>query len=543
MTNSMAVQRAAYDVEATTPTQEVVSCRGNAFITRVRVVDGRVDEAWSTGRMVRNVDVLLKGELDARGRPGFVHQAHCLCNDGHALAAIRAVENLAGVTVPHSAVLVRRLVQSLRCIQEHLLHFYQFHIADWANLDAALRADPAKAAALSPFPGDDPAGFPMVRERLRGLAEARGETGGASSEDGYRGPDELHLLLYRHALDAIRIGVSLQAALGLLECGPKGFKAYRIGGLPENLDLSGPALERLRGTLAACREFVCEVFPDDLARLARAYPSCAASGAGGTFLTWDDVIGSGLISPSGDAAAWRPAVPDPAAVHEEREPDWQGLDRHCYRLFADRGEPVFRWGDGAYFWLPAPRHGGTACEVGPLARVLGGWFDGDRALRQVLPAALNDCGLSFGALNSTMGRVLARGIESAALMRSLEDRLDELDVLLSRGTDRSVDFGLPASGIGVGRVEVPRGTLTHTIRWGNGRILNHDYLIPSLWNFSPRGTDGVLGPLERALIGTPVADVDNPVEILRTVHELDPCNDCHVVVDDRDTGRITLTTA
>ena len=542
MTNSMAVERAVSDAEAVGPSREVIACRGNAFVTRVRLADGRVEEAWSTGRMTRNMNVILRGELDAEGRPGFVHQAHCLCNDGHALAAIRAVEDLAGVTLPHSAVLVRRLVQSLRCIQEHLLHFYQFHIADWANLDAALRADPARAASLSSFPGDALDGFPMVKEQLRGLAEARGEDGCRFSEDAYRGSDELHLLLYRHALESLRAGAALQSALAVLGCTPKGFKAYRIGGLPDDLDLSGRALARLRAALSPCREFVCSVFPADLARLARVYSSWGGLGAGEAFLTWDDVAGSGLITPSGEAGAWRLAAPEAEAVREEREPDWRGLDRHHYRLFADRGDPLFRWDDGAYFWLPAPRHGETACEAGPLARVLGGLLGGG-AERRELADALDGCGLSMDAMNSTLGRVVARGVESAALMHSLWGWLDELESLLAGKAVRSVDFDLPASGVGVGRVEVPRGTLAHTIRWGNGRILNHDYLIPSLWNFSPRDGRGVRGPLERALVGTPVADPDRPVEVLRTLHELDPCNDCHVVVDDRDTGRITLAKA
>jgi Ni,Fe-hydrogenase I large subunit len=540
----MAVRTAVAETEAAARERETVSCLGNAFVTRVRLADGAVDEAWSTGRMMRNVDVLLKGELDAGGRPGFVHQAHCLCNDGHALAAIRAVEDLARVRIPHSAVLVRRLVQSLRCMQEHLLHFYQFHLADWASLDRALRADPARAATLAPRPGEDAAHFREVRDRLHGLAQARGDAeAGARHGGAYRGADELHLLLHGHALDAVRTGRTLQAALALLGCGPKGFTAYRIGGLPEDLDLGAENLARLRALLDGCREFLCTVFPADLARLARAYPAWTGIGAGGPLLAWDDATGKGLVDPARGEAAWTLARPDEDAVREEREPDWRGADRHRYRLFADRGEPSFVWGEGVYFWLPAPRHGEAACEVGPLARVMTGALSEDRAVKRALSGLLGGCGLSMAAMNSTLGRVLSRGAESSALMRSLPGLLDELEGVPAGKADRRVDFGLPSSGTGIGRVEVPRGTLAHAVRWGNGRIINHDYLIPSLWNFSPRDARGVRGPLERALVGTPVADPDHPVEILRTLHQLDPCNACHVVVEDRDTGRITLATA
>lgn len=543
MTNSISVRTAGHAAGVGRGFGTEVLCRGNAFVTRVRLVDGLVDEVWSTGRMVRNMDVLLRGKLDDCGRPDFVHQAHCLCNDGHALAAIRAVEDMAGVVLPHSAVLVRRLVQSLRCIQEHLLHFYQFHISDWADLDAALLADPSRAASLASSPGEDRAHFLTVGKQLQGLAKAQGEIGIRSGPgNGYPGAEELHLLLYGHALEALRVGAGLRTALELLDCGPKGFRAYRIGGLPDDLNLDGAVLERLRTALEDCREFVETVFPHDVKRLAGTYASWAELGSGHALLTWDELLGNELIIPD-SAGGWLLSPPDGTVIREEREPNWNGEDRGRYRLFADGNEPRFRWGKGSYFWLPAPRHDAFACEVGPLARVLGGGCGGNRGMEYALRTMLGGCGLPMSAMNSTMGRILARGIECAALMRSLPGLVDELEGALAGEASHRVDFSLPSAGIGVGRVEVPRGTLTHTLRWGNGRILNHDYLIPSLWNFSPRDTDGRRGPLERALVGTPVADAEHPVEVLRTLHQLDPCNVCHVVIENRDTGRITMTTA
>lgn len=540
MTNSVAFQAARLHADTGAKDRKVVSCRGNAFVTRVRLVNGVVDEAWSTGRMTRNMEVLLKGRLDAQGRPDFAHQAHCLCNDGHALAAIRAVEDLAGISAPQSAVLVRRLVQSLRCIQEHLLHVYQFHLADWVSLDQALRADPVQASAMAESPGEDAAHFRSVQERWRVLAETRGTP---PPESSYRGPAELHLLLCGHALASLRACSSLQNALGLLGCGPKGFKAYHIGGLSEDFDLSADMLGRLRAVLAVCRDFICTVFSADLARLAQAYALCGGQETKGAFLTGDDVTGCCIIRPADSADGWHMAGSNDAAVQEEREPDWDDGDRAYYRLQGSNGDPRFHWGEGGYFWLPAPRNQGAACEVGPLARVLSGWLSGDGDIRRELASMLDGAGLTLGAMHSGAGRLLSRGIESAALMRAAFGWLDTLDRLPPAENVRAVDFRLPESGIGVGRVEVPRGALTHTITWGDGRILQHDYLIPSLWNFSPRDSSGVRGPLERALMGTPVANTDHPVELLRTLHELDPCNECHVVIEDRDAGRTILATA
>ena len=539
MTNSTSAQTIGRTARANLG-MPVVCCPGNAFVTRVRLEDGRVDEAWSTGRMMRNTGVLLRGELDAQGRPRFVTQPHCLCNDGHALAAIKAIEDLAGVTLPHSAVLVRRLVQSMRCIQEHLLHFYQFHIADWVNVNAALRADPARSARLESQKGEADADFSVVRDRVRALAKL---FSGKTQEAGYRGADELHLLLYAHSMQAVAVGKSLQTALGILGCGSKGFQAYRLGGLPDDLDLGKEALKGLRASIEACRGFITDVFPLDLTRLARVYGSWADEGKGNAFLTWCGRERGRLIVSDSRRASWQFSLSDGAAVREESEPGWSGRDRRRYRLSADPEEPSFQWGQDESYWLPAPRHGDRACEVGPLARVLDGWLGGRSPVMRALSAMLDGSALPMEAMNSTLGRVLARGIESAALMESMSGWVDELESSLAEDDRRTATFGMPASGTGVGHVEVPRGILTHTITWDRGRIVNHDYLIPSLWNFSPRDTLGGAGPLERALVGTPVADPERPVEILRTLHQLDPCNDCHVVVEDYDTGRTFLATA
>ncbi|MGE4552661.1 MAG: nickel-dependent hydrogenase large subunit, partial [Desulfovibrionaceae bacterium] len=518
-----------------------IPCPGNAFVVRVRLVRGRVDEAWSTGRMLRNANVLLRGELDDQGQPRFAQQAHCLCNDGHALAAVRALEALAGVTPPRPARLVRSLVQACRCIQEHLLHVYHFHLSDWAGRETALRADPAAAARLTTqltdpladHPDENAAYFRRAQDRLRALAREPGAE--APAPDGHpdlRGPDELHLVFRAHALDSLRTGAELTAALDLLGCGPDGFKPYCLGGPPEDLDLGAEVRRQLGERLRRCRAFIDQTFLPDLTRLARAHAHWAHIGAGRAFLSCDDFLlpgedaplfPGGLVVPAPGAggetggSAWRALRAD-GPVREEAEPRWSPADRDRYRLRPDGRGPGFRWGQGEFAWLPAPRLGREAgddasepdfeaCEAGPLARVLGAWVRGREPVRRVVRRTLDACGLGPAALNSTLGRVLARGMEASVLAEAALAWLDELDP--SDGPDPARAPGraavrLPSSGQGTGRVEVPRGMLTHTIRLEDRRIAAHDYRIPTLWNFSPRDSHGRRGPLEQALLGTPV---------------------------------------
>ena len=538
-------------------TRQKIACAGNAFITCVRLSGGRVDEAWSTGKMVRDTKALLKRKVDSRGRPQFVQQPHCLCNDGHALAAARAIENLAGMEPPRAALLVRSLIQALRTIQEHLLHVYQFNLSDWASLSRALRADPAKAARLYGDQDRDVDYFRMTQVRLSALADSLGP-GEVSGKTGlcldFHGPDEFHLALYAHGFDSLATGGRINEALKLLGCKGKMFMAYQAGGLPENMDLGEDMRQRLREILEFCLDFVERIFLADLELIASVYPHWAKIGAGQAFMSCGDHIRpfaqgplfpGGVVLPGGGGGSdsWV-AYSGDGRITEERQPDWQQSDLNRYRLDLGRPGPEFHWTGGGLKWLPAPRHEDDACEVGPLARILGAWIYGREDVLKTMGRTLRNTGLALPSMNSTLGRCLARGIESVVLARTALNSLEELGSVVSGGEQRlRTDLSLPVSGVGKGRVEVPRGTLVHTIRLEDGRITTHDHLIPTLWNFSPRDSSGKRGPLETSLVGTPVSSPDDPVEILRTVHALDPCNICQVVVDDSDTGQTTVASA
>ena len=86
----------------------------------------------------------------------------------------------------------------------------------------------------------------------------------------------------------------------------------------------------------------------------------------------------------------------------------------------------------------------------------------------------------------------------------------------------------PADCEGVGLEEAPRGALAHWIKIHNGAIENYQLVVPTTWNGSPRDAKEQRSSFEAALIGTPVAKLDEPVEIIRTIHSFDPCLACAV---------------
>jgi hydrogenase large subunit len=85
---------------------------------------------------------------------------------------------------------------------------------------------------------------------------------------------------------------------------------------------------------------------------------------------------------------------------------------------------------------------------------------------------------------------------------------------------------------GVGMTEAPRGALAHWIVIKEGKIDNYQLVVPSTWNASPRDAKGQRSAYEEALIGTPIENVEQPLEILRTIHSFDPCIACAVHIYD-----------
>ena len=90
----------------------------------------------------------------------------------------------------------------------------------------------------------------------------------------------------------------------------------------------------------------------------------------------------------------------------------------------------------------------------------------------------------------------------------------------------------PKSCAGFGLEEAPRGSLGHWVEIENKKIVNYQCIVPSTWNAGPRDAHGQRGAYEAALLNTPIADPERPLEVLRTVHSFDPCLACAVHVVD-----------
>ena len=191
-------------------------------------------------------------------------------------------------------------------------------------------------------------------------------------------------------------------------------------------------------------------------------------------------------------------------------------------------------GHEKYSFLKTPRWKDNAMEVGPLARLIVSFAAGRADVREVVTQTLGQLGVPVGALFSTLGRTAARGVDAALAMVWLKEFFGQLmervkinEVSTFNG-ERWEPKTWPSDCEGVGLEEAPRGSLAHWIRIHEGRIDNYQLVVPTTWNGSPRDAKQQHSSFEASLIGTPVANLEQPLEIIRTIHSFDPCLACAV---------------
>ena len=197
-----------------------------------------------------------------------------------------------------------------------------------------------------------------------------------------------------------------------------------------------------------------------------------------------------------------------------------------------------------YTWMKAPRLGKYPMEVGPLARMLVAYASGHKAVQDTVNFVLDKLGAGPEVLFSTLGRTAARCVETVVTANKLGGWVDELAANIATGDYQIHDnemwdpAGWPSEAQGWGFTEAPRGSLGHWIHIKDGKIENYQAIVPSTWNCSPRDNAGNPGPYEAALVGTPIADENMPLEVLRTIHSFDPCMACGVHLLDVDGNEI-----
>ncbi len=534
---------------------------------------GKVSDAWSSSTMFRGIEIILKGR-DPRDAWVFTQRLCGVCTTVHAIASIRAVEDAVGANPPPNARLLRNLIMSAQAVQDHVIHFYHLHALDWVDVVSALSADPTKTASLAQSISDWPLSsatyFTGVRDRLKTFVN-RGQLGPFANaywgHPAYKLPPEANLMAVAHYLEALdwqRQFIRIHAILGGKN---PHLQSFLVGGMATPVDPDAQASLNM-GTIAALRElvakgrdFVTRVYIPDVLAVGGFYKDWTHYGAGvGNFLAYGEY-------PEGDDSAPRLFLPrgviharnfmqiepmSPEKITEQVKHSWynyEGGDDKGLHPFKGETNPAYTGPtppydrlnlDEKYSWLKSPRYNGQPMEVGPLARMLVAYGSGQQRVKELVGKVLSALGVGPEALFSTLGRLAARAIETQVLIEKMDDWVSELAESMARRDYRIQDNSKwdpgswPKDCFGAGFHEAPRGALGHWVHIQDGAIANYQCVVPSTWNAGPRDTAGQRGPYESALVGTPIAKPDQPLEILRTVHSFDPCMACGVhVVDTR----------
>jgi len=533
------------------------------------VENGVITDAFSAGTMIRGLEKILIGR-DPRDAWAITERVCGVCTSVHALASVRAVEDAIGVSVPPTAELIRNIMMATLYVQDHVVHFYHLHALDWVDIVNALKADPKKAAELassfSKWDKNTASYFSAVQDKIKNFA-ASGLgifANGYWGHPAYKLPPEVNLIAVAHYLDALewqKEVVKIHTVFG----GKNPHPNYLVGGVPCSIDVDEVAAintERLNlvsRLITQADEFVNEVYIPDLLAVASFYKDWAKWGGGlKNYLSYGEYPTRGYSNPESFKYA-RGAIlgRDLSTVHPVNPKDTQEIKEYIshswYTYDGGNDVGIHPWagetnikytgpkppfetleGFDKYSFLKTPRWKENPMEVGPLARLLVSYAAGRADVKETVNAVLGKLNVPVDALFSTLGRTAARGIDAALAMNYLKEFFAELMGRVK--TKETSTFNpekwepksWPKDCEGVGLVEAPRGSLAHWIKIRDGKIDNYQLVVPTTWNGSPRDAKGMRSAFEESLIGTPVANLEQPVEIIRTVHSFDPCLACAV---------------
>lgn len=441
--------------------------RVNITIDTVNGVQ-QVVEAQATGALFRGFENVLIGR-DPRDAQHITERICGVCPVAHGMASVRALDSAFGITIPPNARIMRNLVNGANYVDSHLMHFYLLSAPDFLS------------------------GPPMPPWKPDWQVDRRFSKAQNDALVGH----------YVQAIEMRRKAHEMGALFGGRLPHPP---AYIPGGFT-----CTPRQQRIddfRNYLAELVPFVRDVYIPDAETVAAKYGDYFSYGRGpGNLLSYGvfdlDATGSTKLLARGSVSngSRTPQSLDVNSITEDVTYSWFNDIGNGKNPSVGETEALSPKTD-AYSWLKAPRYTEAPHEVGPLARM---WVNGD-----------------YRNGISVMDRHVARALEAIKVAEAMQTWIDEID---PAGAVYNAPT-LPATASAYGLTEAPRGALGHWLDISGGTLSRYQVISPTTWNCSPRDSNGLPGPLEDALLGTPVQNADEPIEVMRVIHSFDPCLDC-----------------
>lgn len=526
----------------------------------MEVENGVVADAWVSGGCFRGMELVVQNRTPEDAAQ-IVERICGVCPVSHAHASSIAGDKAYGITISNNARIVRNLLEGAQFLHSHILWLYNLAALDYVNPLNALQAnvDDAYAVALEnglALHSD----LNQLYEKLAAFADNgqlsifSGNWFDADGGEAYVDNPEANLILTSHYLEALKMQARSSEMAALLG----GKMPHVMTSIPGG-NMWVPTESKLDDLLAMAtevRDWVNDTVLADTVMLAKLYPEVLTFGKGcGRYIAWG--VFEGPDWPYGDNYTeqmlnrYLPmAVLDEqfqaSDVQENLITEYMG--RSWYKGSETYTSPYFVTDpdfteynvDDRYSWVKAPAYDGKPMEAGSMARIFAAYVRGVPFIKEQVDAVLGILGAKPGdlaALQSTLGRTAIRQIETIYIANLMVEWVNELAEAIKGGDSEYFREPARLTGEGTGFWEAPRGALYHSEKVVDGKIEGYQIIIPSTWNLAPVNGDGEHGPLEQALIGVPVADIEKPINALRTVHSFDPCTACAVHVTERGTGK------
>ena len=526
----------------------------------MEVENGKVADAWVSGGCFRGMELVVQNRTPEDAAQ-IVERICGVCPVSHAHASSIAGDKAYGITISNNARIIRNLLEGAQFLHSHILWLYNLAALDYVNPLNALEANVDDAYGLALEKGlalhSD---LNQLYDKLGAFAQ-NGQlsifSGNWFEADGgkaYVDAPEANLILTSHYLEALKMQARASEMAALLG----GKMPHVMTSIPGG-NMWVPTESKLDDLLAMAievRDWVNDtVLPDTLV-LAELYPEAMTFGKGcGRYIAWGVFEGQGW--PYGDdyieqmKNRYLPmgvldekfGVTDvqESLIQEYMGHSWyQGDDTYTSPYFTTDPDYTDYNVDDRYTWVKCPTYDGKPMEAGSMSRIFAAYVRGVPFIKENVDAVLGILGAQPGdlsAFQSTLGRTAIRQIETMYVADLMVEWVNELMEAIKGGDSEYFRAPERTTGEGSGFWEAPRGALYHSEKVKDGKIEGYQIIIPSTWNLAPINSEGEHGPLEQALIGVPVADIEKPINALRTVHSFDPCTACAVHVTDRATGK------
>ncbi|CUU03872.1 hydrogenase large subunit [Candidatus Kryptobacter tengchongensis] len=552
------------------------------------IVDGNViKDASCTSALFRGIEIILR-DRDPREVWALAERICGVCTLVHAVTSVRAIEDALKIKIPKNANLIRNIMIATLFVHDHVVHFYHLHALDWVDVVSALKANPKATAELaqkiSNWPKSSVGYFTDIQNRLKKFVES-GQLGIFANaywgHPGYKLPPEANLLAVAHYIEALNWQkeiVKIHAVFG----GKNPHPNLLVGGMPCAINLNHPdainvdKLALVKSKIEEAEQIVEQLYWPDLLAIMSFYKDWAKWGGGvsrkGVLDYGEFPEDSGDIHTILKTNRWKGGAvldgnlnevhevdpTDPEQIQEYVAYSWYEYskgDKIAFHPWDGETNPKYTgptppWEfldmDKKYSWMKAPRWRGRPMEGGPLARTIIALAHKDEEVKSYVDEALKKLGLPFEAMYSTLGRTIARGIETRRAVGMLKKLYDELITNIKAGDYKTANMEKwdpekwpKGEAKGVGTYAAPRGALAHWVKIKDGKIANYQAVVATTWNGSPRDAMGQRGPMEESLIGVPIVDPHKPLEILRVIHSFDPCLACSTHVLDINGNEIT----